>query len=249
MSRASLKLFNYIFVSLFFILFSLSTPAFSEKPSISIRVLENPESNPVIKTLPKADIEREISTVLIGSGYRLTLEQSSDIMLEVYVGIRATENKAAGVTYNTVADVFIRAKDRGGELITEVRDSSYKTGSTVGDSSLEALKVAGAGAARKLRSELEERNRQAARAEFIQVSFSGLRSYVQYERIDKIIAKSLSGVSIRKRVFKPGGEVSFQLSSKASAEELAKTIQGSLPGDIAVKLERSSYDHIWFSLD
>ncbi len=249
MSRASLKLFTYIFVSLFLILFSPSTPAFSEKPSISIRVLENPESNPVIKTLPKADIEREISTVLVGSGYRLTLEQSSDIMLEVYIGIRATENKAAGVTYNTVADVFIRAKDRGGELITEVRDSSYKTGSTVGDPSLEALKAAGAGAARKLRWELEERNRQAAGGEFIQVSFSGLRSYVQYERIDKIIAKSIPGVSIRKRVFKPGGAVSFQLYSKTSAEELAKTIQGSLPGDITIKLERRSYDHIWFSLN
>jgi len=249
MSCTSLKLLPYVFISLFFILVSLSIPAFSEKPSISIRVLENPESNPVIKTLPKTDVEREISTVLIGSGYRLILEPSSDIRLEAYVGIRATENKAAGVTYNTIADVLIRAKDRGGELITEVSDSSYKTGTSIVDSSLEALKVAGAGAARKLRSELEERNRQGARTEFIQVSFSGLRSYVQYERIDKIIAKSIPGVSIRKRVFKPGGEVSFQLSSKASAEELAKTIQGSLPGDIAIKLERSSYDHIWFSLN
>ena len=165
------------------------------------------------------------------------------------MGIRATESKAAGVTYNTIADVLIRARSRGGELITEVSDSSYKSGPSIGDSSSEALKVAGAGAARKLRSELEERKEQAARAEFIQVSFSGLRNYVQYERIDKIIAKSIPGVSIRKRVFKPGGEVSFQLSSKTSAEELAKTIQGSLPGDIAIKLESSSYDHIWFSLN
>ena len=249
MSRTSLKLLPYIFVPLFFILSSHAAPAFSEKPSISIRVLENPESNPVIKTMPKTDIEREISTVLIGSGYRLTLDQSSDIKLEAYVGIRVTESKAAGVTYNTIADVFIRAKNREGELITEVNDSSYKTGPSIGDPSLEALKAAGAGAARKLRSELEGRNRQAAGAEFIQVSFSGLRSYVQYERIDKIIAKSIPGVSIRKRVFKPAGEVSFQLSSKTNAEELAKTIQGSLPGDIAVKLERSSYDHIWFSLN
>jgi len=227
---------------------------FSEIPSVSITIIGNPESNPIVKTLPTSDVKREISTVLIGSGYRVIMDTSSDIRLEAYMGIRTTENRSAeSAYYNTIGNVYIRARDRNGKFLTEVSDSSYLTGSNLREISLNALKIAGAGAAKKLRSELNKtqlvkKDEPGGGTGAIEVLFTGLRNYAQYERMDDIMAKSVPGISINKRVFRRGGEVSFLVFSRVNPEELARSIQGLLPVDMSFKLEDASYDKIKFSV-
>ncbi len=220
------------------------TTIFPKKPIIFIKILQNPESNPIINTLSASDIEREMSTILIGSGYGVVTESSSDVKLETYIGIKTTEIKLEETTYNTIGYVHIKAKDRKGKLVAEVSDSSFVNGANLGNTGLEALKRAGAGAAKKLRSELDKKSDPQKRAETIEVSFTGLKNYIQYERIDKILTSSVP--NINSRVFTSGGTVSFHLLSKVALEELASIIESLLPKDLPFKLDDTSYDKIKF---
>lgn len=222
------------------------TIIFPKKSSVYITILQNPESNPIIKTLSISDIKREMSTILIGSGYRVVSEPSSDLKLETYVGIKTMESKLEETTYNTLGYVYIRAKGRKGKVVTEVSDSSYLTGTDLGDTSLEALKRAGAGAAKKLRSEVDKKRKFQGKAGTVEVSFTGLKNYIQYDRVDEILRRSVPDININSRVFISGGTVSFFLLTKAAPEELAKTIQSVLPIDLPFKLDDTSYNKIKF---
>jgi hypothetical protein len=128
----------------------------SGKPSISIVVLQNPESDQIIKNLFLSDIKREISVALIGSGYRV-VEPLGDVRLETYVTLKATESKIGQVMYYTFGSVLIRAKDKNGKVITEVSDSLFSNGVNLSQLSLEVLTEAGAKAANKLKSEFDKR--------------------------------------------------------------------------------------------
>jgi hypothetical protein len=241
---------------LFFLEFLIPVCGFpfttSETPSVSITMIESPDSNPIVMTLPTLEIKREISTVLIGSGYRVLMDTPGDIRLEVYLDVRTTENDSRGITYyNTMGNIRIRAKDGNGRLLTEVSDSSYLTGSNLDEVGLSALKRAGARAAKRLRAELNKtrsvkEDKPGGEAGTIEVLFAGLRNYSQYERIEDVMAKLVPGIGIKKRVFRGGGEVSFLVSSRVNPEELARSIQGLLPVDISFGLENASYDEIRF---
>lgn len=219
---------------------------FTEKPSISITILQNPDSNPIVRTLSTSEIEREMSTILVGSGYRVVAGASSDVKLETYVGIKSTESKLTETTFNTLGYVYIRAKDRQGKVVTEVSDSSYSTGRNLGDTALEVLKKAGAGAVKKLRSELGNEIESRGASGTVEVEFTGLKNYIQYERIDKILVRSVPDINISGRLFFSRGTVSFLLLTKVGPDELAKSIQRALPIDLPFMLDDISYNKIEF---
>jgi hypothetical protein len=219
---------------------------FTEKPSISVTILQNPDSNPIVRTLPTSDIEREISTILVGSGYRVVPGASSDVKLEAYVGIKSTETKLTDTTFNTLGYVFIRASNAQGKVVTEVSDSSYSTGRNLADTALEVLKRAGAGAAKKVRSELSNVIESRTARGTIEVEFMGLKNYVQYETIDEMLARSIPDININGRVFSGSGAVSFILLTEVAPDELAKSIQRALPSDLPFILDGISHNKIEF---
>jgi len=219
---------------------ALNTNLISEKPSLYISISETPESNPIVKILSYSDIEREMATILIGSGYRVVAESASDLKLETYIGIKTTESKLGEKTYNTLGYMYVRAKDRKGKVVTEVRDNSYVNGSSLANAGLEALKRAGASAARKIGFALNEKNDSSQKTELIEIKFSGLKNYIQYERIDEIMKNTVSDINIRSRVFKSGGTACFIVFSKRDLDELVEAVQTALSADLPLKIERNS---------
>lgn len=221
--------------------------------SVSIVVLQSPESDPIIKDLSLMDVKREISLALIGSGYKI-VEPLGDIRLQAYVGLKTTESKIGdSTTYYALGSVFIRAEDRDGRVIIEVSESSYSNGSDLSQIGLEVLRGAGAKAAERLKSEFDKRwgsasatrweNKDRAR----EISFTDLKDYRQYEQINNALLTVPQIKGIAERVFRYK-EVSFLVISKSDTDEIAKAIEKLNLQGFSLKLDNVSSDRVEFSI-
>lgn len=217
----------------------------SLKPSVSIIVLVNPNSDPIIKSVSLRDVKREIAVVLIGSGY-VVVGPPGDVVLETYAGIKTTESTTSENKYYTFGSVYIRAKDKNGKLIAEADDSYYSTGNESGEIGEAVLKQAASRAASKLKSELDKMWR--GRDDSIDILFTGFRSYNQYAQIDEALSNSVLAINrIDKRIFE-NGKVTFVVFSLVTPQELAATLGSlSLPG-FSLKLDKVSFKRVEFSV-
>lgn len=215
------------------------------KPSISVVVLLNPESDSVIRSISLQDIKREVSVIFIGSGYKVQ-EQPGDVILEAYTSVKTTESRFGGSEKYAFGNVYIRAKNKNGELIAEASDDSSLSGNDLGDISQKAVKQAALSAASNLKSKFDEI--WGDRDGTIRITFRGFRTYAQYENMDGILSDTVVEVdSITKRVFE-NGKITFFLFSSATPEKLAQTL-GSLPlQDFSLRLDKVSFDEIEFSV-
>lgn len=223
------------------------------KPSsISIVVLQSQQSDPVIKSLSLADVKREISVALIGSGYKI-VEPLGDIRLQAYVSLKTAESRIGETaTYHALGSVFIRAEDKDGKEVTDVSESSYSSGPDLSQISLEALKGAGVKAAEKINSEFNNKWNTSGINHYnkngtIEISFTDLRSYRQYEQLNNALlnARGIDGVA--ERIFRYKG-VSFLVLSKANTDELAKTLEKSSPQGFSLKIINTSSNKIEFGV-
>lgn len=234
----------------------VSSKPLGKPSSISIVVLESPQSDPVIKSLSLTDVKREISIALIGSGYKI-VEPLGDIRLQAYVGLKTTESKVReAITYYALGSVFIKAEDKDGKVVTEVSEDSYSNGSNLSQISLEVLRGAGARAAGKIKSEFDKRwntgtsasgIRQENKNGTIEILFTDLRSYSQYEQLNNALSTARGINGIHERVFRHRG-ISFLVFSKTNPDELAKTIEKLNLREFSLKLNDSSLDKIEFSI-
>jgi hypothetical protein len=217
----------------------------SLNPSVSILVLKNPNSDPIINSVSLRDVKREIAVVFIGSGY-VIVEPPSDIVLETYVGIRTTESTTGDNKYYTFGTVYIRAKDKNGKLLAETSDSLYSAGNGSVEISEEVLKQAASRTASKLKSELDKMWK--GRNDSIDILFTGFRDYGQYAQLDETLSKSVLAIDgIDKRVFE-NGKVTFVVFSFITPQELATTLgRLSLPG-FSLKLNKVSFNKIEFDI-
>jgi hypothetical protein len=219
------------------------------KPSTSIIVLRTPDNNPIVKTLSLDNVKSEISRVLIGSGYKV-VEPVGDVRLETYISLKTTETRLGENNYSALGNVFIKAKDKNGIVLSEVSDSSYLSGRDLAQLSLDALKQAGANAAVKLRGEFDRKwnTSQKGKSKNIEIAFVGLNNYKQYEELDYILGKSTQGIdSITKRVFS-NNRISFFIISSIDQYELAKTIENQKKLGFSLKLNNISQDKIEFEI-
>ncbi|MER3445556.1 MAG: hypothetical protein C4291_01380 [Candidatus Dadabacteria bacterium] len=235
----------------------VSTKPLGRPSSISIVVLQSPQSDPIIKDLSLADIKREISTALIGSGYKI-VEPLGDIRLQAYVSLKTTESKIGGATtYYALGSVFIRVEDKDGKVVTEVSESSYSSGPDLRLIGLEVIRDAGAKAAEKLKSEFDKRwgNTGSAVSSIgwgnkngtIEISFNDLGSYSQYEQINNALLAAPEIKGIAERIFRYKG-VSFLVISRTNTDELAKTLRKLALRGFSLKLNNTSSYGIEFSL-
>jgi hypothetical protein len=234
----------------------ISSKPLGKPSSVSIVVLQSPQSDPIIRNLSLTDVRRGISVALIGAGYKI-VEPQGDVRLEAYVNLKTTESKIEETMYYALGSVFIRAKDKDGKVITEVSESVYSNGANLSQIGLDALKEAGAKAAEKLKSELDKRwntgvttttgagheNRNGT----IEISFSGLRSYSQYEQLNDKLSIVLGIDGINERIFRYNG-ISFLVLSRMSPEELAKILEKLNLHGFSLKLDNASLDKIEFSV-
>ncbi len=220
------------------------------KPSISIIVLQIPESDPIIQTLPLSDVKREIKGVLQGGGYKVE-ESMEDIRLETYVSIKTGEGgKIDRSTFYALGSVLIKAKDKNGKVLSEVSDSSYLNGADLAQLSLDAIKQAGAKAAEKLKLEFDKKwdIGQRSKSRAIEITFVGFNNYKQYELIDTLLANSTPGIdAITKRIFRTG-RISFLVLSSVNHDQLAKTVGNHTTPGFSLRLNTSSSDRIEYSV-
>ncbi|HSE83272.1 MAG TPA: hypothetical protein VLB01_01840 [Thermodesulfobacteriota bacterium] len=214
-------------------------------PSVSILVLKNSNSDPIINSVSLRDVKREIAVVLIGSGY-VVVEPPGDIVLETYAGIKTTEIATSDNKYYTFGTVYIRAKDKNGKLLAETGDSFYSAGNGSVEICEEVLKQAASRTASKLKSELDKMWK--GRDDSIDILLTGFRSYEQYAQLDEALSKSVLAIdSIDKRVFE-NGKVTFVVFSLITPQELAATLANlPLPG-FSLKLNKVSFNKIEFDV-
>lgn len=234
----------------------VSSKPLGKTSSISIVVLQSPQSDPVIKSLSLTDVKREISIALIGSGCKI-VEPLGDIRLQAYVSLKTTESKIRETfTYYALGSVFIKAEDKDGKVITEVSENSYSNGPNLSQISLEVLRGAGAKAGGRIKSEFDKRwntgtpvsgIRQENKNGTIEISFTDLRSYSQYEQLNNALSTTRGINGIDERVFRHRG-ISFLVFSKANPDELAKTIEKLNLRGFSLKLNDASLDKIEFSI-
>jgi hypothetical protein len=98
--------------------------------------------------------------------------------------------------YYVLGSVFIRAEDEDGNIITEVSESAYSNGPDLRQIGLEVLKSAGAKVAGTLKSEFDKRWNVGVTINDIRhdnnngtigISFTDLRSYSQYEKLNNAL--------------------------------------------------------------
>ena len=217
----------------------------SLNPSVSVIVLKNPNSDPIINSVSLKDVKREVAVVFIGSGY-VVVEPPGDVILETYAGIRTTESAISDNKRYVFGTVYIRAKDKNGRLLAETGDSFYSHGNGSVEIGEEVLKQAASKTASKLKSELDKMWK--GRDDSIDLSFTGFQNYGQYEQLDEALSKSVLAIdSINKRVFE-NGKVTFVVSSVVAPQELATMLGSlSLPG-FSLKLDRISHKKIEFGI-
>src|SRR5579875_1948790 len=234
----------------------VSTKPLKRPSSISVVVLQSPQSDPIIKDLSLTDVKREISVALIGSGYKI-VEPLGDVRLQAYVGLKTTENRVGETSvYYALGSVFIRAEDKDGKTITEVSESAYSSCPDISQISIDVLKGAGAKAAEKLKLEFDKRwnvgapindTRQENKNGTIEISFTDLKSYKQYEQLNRALSTSPGIKGIDERIFRYK-EASFLVFPKTNTEELAKTIEKLNLQGFSLKLDNASSDRIEFSV-
>jgi hypothetical protein len=238
------------------VLAGVSSKPLGKPSSISIVVLQSPQSDPIIKSLSLTDVKREISAALLDSGYKV-VEPLGDIRLQAYVSLKATESRVGETaTYYVLGSVFVRAEDKNGKVVTEVNESSYSYGPDISQISLEVLNGAGDKAAERIKSEFDKRWNIDARVSSImrenknvtvKISFTDLRSYSQYEQLNNALLTAPGIDVIAERIFRYK-EVSFLVLSKTNTDQLAKTLEKSTLRGFSLKLNNASSAGIEFTV-
>ncbi|MGQ0793048.1 MAG: hypothetical protein ACT4NX_03060 [Deltaproteobacteria bacterium] len=221
------------------------------KPSIYLNFTESPGSDLLVKMIAVEEIQRNISIALIGSGYLLKDRvEDADASIEISMGVSIADGYIRRVSYVTLGTIEIKAS-LGAEQIADIKETSRRAGADPIQGGIEALRISEAAAMKKLKLAMQSltlapQPSDETATSGVEILVKGVRNFRHFERIDEVIAGSIAGIEVEKRVFSRGGNVLFTVSSRLEPGSIARAIERLMPGEM--KLETGGDTGIVFGV-
>lgn len=216
--------------------------------SVTVNIFSN---DLAARHLPGANINGEISTVLLGGGFRV---KSADggVQLNTYVTLKPqdTSYQTTSESGRTLCNVWMKALDSSsGSIVAEVSATEYFIYGSDDRDVVKILKKTARDAASKMTVHLQNRLVvKHRRSDLTEVVFNGVTTYGHWRTIDGIMSKSLLGIqSITKRRF-ARGTVIYTVSLRLEPENFARVLTNLKPRDMALSLKSIEGNRIAFNV-
>jgi len=208
------------------------------KQGVSIRMIVDAGEN---SGFPTAAIRDEIASVFRKRGFEVKgAGDGSGIVITAKI---KTKSKKTGVNggkhlYHSLVTLALSAEGADGQTLAESRKSTYELRSESAIPTTTKIKQIAKAASREIVAKLEKRI--TIRRSFSSptlLTFSGLTSYLEYEKLDSMLSNSLLGIdSVMQRTL-GSDRVEFEVALNMAPGEFAQILNGLEIGGHSLYLE------------
>ena len=200
--------------------------------SVSVSISYNARESDLITSETLDNIEREIYTTFIGSGYRYSSESNSDISIKATLDVEIKSYELENKNVNDiVSKIDLKSYNRNNELLKEASKSIFLSGNDIKTVVLNASRKSASVAAKDLVDQLEsvygtnptDNTTQASIK--IEIIFNGSNNFKLFNDLNKILLDSPYQLQLLKRTFEPGSFFSVVALSHVESDILASYIK------------------------
>jgi len=231
---------------------SLLTPVLK----LPVKLSYNPDKSDMITKELLDNVQREITTTFIGSGYRYSTENNSDMTISAFLDLDiSTYEQHSTVIYDIVSKITLKAFDnKNNNLLQELTKNIFLSGNHLDEIILNSSRKSSSIAAKELIDKLEPliKNNKSlegtALSLKIEIIFQGDSNYKYFNHINSLLLKSPYNLKLIKRTFDPGKLFSLIVLSRVESDILANYIQENSPSFTNLELETSQRNKLVFNI-